>query len=151
MAASCAQAARVHASAPTAAKSNASLATCTTPVAYRIDNAISNTCKFTLIRFPRLLRQQGRGHRLRHRLSHRSYRKELGMDTAEFRMKNFLAKRRGRGPSSALQRRFAKCWQAAMDGWVEEGEARANVGRGIATIRASHQRRPIPAVVLTAS
>ncbi|TMA89886.1 MAG: xanthine dehydrogenase family protein molybdopterin-binding subunit [Deltaproteobacteria bacterium] len=77
--------------------------------------------------------------------------KELGMDTAEFRMKNFL----GEGEEDAVGHRlynvrFREVLQAAMDavGW-KKAKRRANVGRGIA-LSGRHISGGDTGVVLTA-
>jgi len=77
--------------------------------------------------------------------------KELGMDTAEFRMKNFL----GEGEEDAVGHRSTTCvfrevLQAAMDavGW-KKAKRRANVGRGIA-LSGRHISGGDTGVVLTA-
>ena len=77
--------------------------------------------------------------------------KELRMDAAEFRMKNFL----GEGEEDAVGRRlynvrFREVLQAAMDavGW-KKAKRRANVGRGIA-LSGRHISGGDTGVVLTA-
>jgi len=77
--------------------------------------------------------------------------KELGMDAAEFRMKNFL----GEGEEDAVGHRlynvrFREVLQAAMDavGW-KKAKRRANVGRGIA-LSGRHISGGDTGVVLTA-
>ena len=77
--------------------------------------------------------------------------KELGMDNAEFRMKNFL----GEGEEDAVGHRlynvrFREVLQAAMDavGW-KKAKRRANVGRGIA-LSGRHISGGDTGVVLTA-
>jgi CO/xanthine dehydrogenase Mo-binding subunit len=77
--------------------------------------------------------------------------KELGMDAAEFRMKNFL----GEGEEDAVGHRlynvrFREVLQAAMDavGW-KRAKRRANVGRGIA-LSGRHISGGDTGVVLTA-
>ena len=77
--------------------------------------------------------------------------KELGMDAAEFRMKNFL----GEGEEDAVGHRlyhvrFREVLQAAMDavGW-KKAKRRANVGRGIA-LSGRHISGGDTGVILTA-